>query len=79
MFPHVTELYVSKTPIIDKNNGVRDENRVEWIRWHADETLKGIFSHYRGLIGDQELNGLMKCPVFLYLFLSYKTVLKITS
>ena len=35
------DIYVSETGVMDFTDGVRDKTRVEWIREHANEVLKG--------------------------------------
>ena len=36
-----TDAYISETGVMDLDDGVRDKLRVEWIREHANEVLKG--------------------------------------
>ena len=36
-----TDVYISETGVMDIDDGVRDKLRVEWIREHANEVLKG--------------------------------------
>ena len=35
------DIYISETGVMDLTDGVRDKTRVEWIREHANEVLKG--------------------------------------
>lgn len=35
------DIYISETGVMDKTDGIRDKIRVEWIREHANEVLKG--------------------------------------
>lgn len=44
-YPHVP-LYVTDTGLNGLEDGVRDKMRVEWIREHVDEVLKGILGHF---------------------------------
>ena len=37
------DIYISETGVMDKTDGIRDKIRVEWIREHANEVLKGRF------------------------------------
>lgn len=36
-----TDVYIAETGTVDYSDGVRDKNRVEFVRAHADEVLKG--------------------------------------
>ena len=36
------DIYISETGVMDKADGIRDKIRVEWIREHANEVLKGM-------------------------------------
>ena len=35
------DVYIAETGVMDSSDGVRDKTRVDWIREHADEVLKG--------------------------------------
>ena len=37
------DVYIAETGTMDITDGVRDKTRVEWVREHADEVLKGKF------------------------------------
>ena len=44
------DIYISETGVMDMNDGVRDKLRVEWIREHADEILKGVFRYHATIL-----------------------------
>ena len=46
----MTDIYISETGVMDVNDGVRDKLRVEWIREHANEILKGLFRFHATIL-----------------------------
>ena len=55
------DVYIAETGTMDLTDGVRDKTRVEWVREHADEVLKGnlIF-----MLSTAELRTEIRCCLF---------------